>query len=113
MTRPTVGQVIAGLTAAVTLPMASFSMLLAPVAQDATASSHREAPMIADDPAADGTDVYAFTSPENNGTVTLIYNTWPFEDPFGGPNFYRFDENVLYSIKVDNNGDNVQDISYD
>ena len=113
MTRPTVGQVIAGLTAAITLPLASFSMMLAPEAQLADASSHREAPMISDDPAADGTDVYAFTSPENNGTVTLIYNTWPFEDPFGGPNFFRFDPNVLYSIKIDNNGDNVQDISYD
>jgi hypothetical protein len=113
MARLTVGQAIAGLSAAVALPLASFSMMLAPAAPAVDASSHREAPMIAQDPAADGTDVYAFTSPENNGTVTLIYNTYPFEDPFAGPNFYRFDENVLYQIRVDNNGDNVQDISYD
>lgn len=111
--RPSMGQTLAGLTAAVTLPATALAMALAPSAPMVDASSHREAPMIADDPAADGTDVYAFTSPENNGTVTLIYNVWPFEDPFAGPNFYRFDENVQYSIKVDNNGDNNQDISFD
>ena len=113
MTRLTVGRAIAGITSAVVLPMAAFSMALAPVAPLADASSHREAPMIADDPAADGTDVYAFTSPGNADTVTLVYNTWPFEDPFGGPNFFRFDPNVLYAIKVDNNGDNKADITYE
>jgi hypothetical protein len=69
--------------------------------------------MISQDPAADGTDVYAFTSPGNAETVTLVYNTWPLEDPFAGPNFFRFDPNVLYSIKVDNNGDNKADITYE
>ena len=57
----------------------------------ATASSHREAPLIADDPAADNTDVYAFVSPDKPNTVTIIANYIPFEDPAGGPNYYRFD----------------------
>ncbi|HUR06741.1 MAG TPA: DUF4331 domain-containing protein [Nonomuraea sp.] len=113
MTRLTVGRAIAGITSAMVLPVAAFSMALAPVANQAGASSHREAPMISQDPAADGTDVYAFTSPGNADTVTLVYNTWPLEDPFAGPNFFRFDPNVLYSIKVDNNGDNKADVTYE
>ena len=56
-----------------------------------TASSHREAPLIADDPAADNTDVYAFVSPDKASTVTLVANYIPFEDPAGGPNFFKFD----------------------
>jgi hypothetical protein len=75
-------------------------------------SSHREAPEISKDPVADSTDVYAFVSPENNGTVTLIANYIPLEPPDAGPNFYEFDDNVLYTINVDNNGDGVADIVY-
>src|SRR5689334_15250415 len=75
-------------------------------------SSHREAPEIAADPAADNTDVYAFVSPDNPDTVTLIASFIPFEDPAGGPNFYRFGDSVLYEIKIDNNGDAAEDISY-
>ena len=70
----------------------------------ATASSHREAPLIADDPAADNTDVYAFVSPDKPDTVTIIANYIPFEDPAGGPNYYRFDPTVRYELNVDNNG---------
>ena len=51
------------------------------------ASSHREAPLIASDPQADTTDVYAFLSPDDPNTVTLISSWIPFEDPQGGPNF--------------------------
>jgi Domain of unknown function (DUF4331) len=76
------------------------------------ASSHREAPLISGDPQADGTDVYAFMSPDAPDTVTLIASWIPFENPPGGPNFYRFGDNVLYEIKIDNNGDAVEDISY-
>jgi hypothetical protein len=76
------------------------------------ASSHREAPLISGDPQADHTDVYAFVSPDNPDTVTLIASFIPFEDPAGGPNFYRFGDNVLYEIKIDNNGDGVEDITY-
>jgi len=75
---------------------------LLPVAE---ASSHREAPLIALDPYADNTDVYAFVSPDRANSVTVIANYIPLEEPSGGPNFYRFDDNVLYQIRFDNNGD--------
>ncbi len=76
------------------------------------ASSHREAPLISGDPQADNTDVYAFVSPDAPDTVTLIASFNPFEDPSGGPNFFKFGDNVVYEIKIDNNGDGVEDISY-
>jgi len=78
----------------------------------ATASSHREAPLIADDPAADNTDVYAFVSPDKPNTVTIIANYIPFEDPAGGPNYYKFDPTVLYSLNIDNDGDAKEDVAY-
>ena len=77
------------------------------------ASSHREAPMISQDPAADATDFYAFRSPDAPTTATLIANYYPFQDPAGGPNFYRFGDDVLYRINVDDNGDNVVDQMFD
>lgn len=76
------------------------------------ASSHREAPLTAQDPMADNTDVYAFVSPDAPDTVTLVANFIPFQNPNGGPNFYQFDPNVVYEIHVDNNGDAVEDITY-
>jgi len=76
------------------------------------ASSHREAPLTAQDPMADNTDVYAFVSPDAPDTVTLIANFIPFQKPDGGPNFYSFDPNVVYEIHIDNNGDAVEDITY-
>jgi len=78
----------------------------------ATASSHREAPLISDDPAADNTDTYAFVSPDKPNTVTIIANYYPFQDPAGGPNYYRFDPTVRYELKVDNNGDAEEDVTY-
>ncbi|HVF81146.1 MAG TPA: DUF4331 domain-containing protein, partial [Flavisolibacter sp.] len=66
-------------------------------------SSHREAPLIADDPTADNTDVYAFRSPTNPEKVILIANYIPFQLPDGGPNYYHFGENIRYEIHVDNN----------
>jgi hypothetical protein len=76
------------------------------------ASSHREAPLISQDPLADNTDVYAFVSPADPGKVTLIANFVPLEAPYGGPNFFKFDDNVLYEIHVDNTGDAVEDITF-
>jgi hypothetical protein len=76
------------------------------------ASSHREAPLLAMDPTADNTDLYAFVSPEQPDSVTLIANFIPFQKPDGGPNFYSFDPNVVYEIHIDNNGDAVEDITY-
>src|SRR6516225_10369387 len=75
-------------------------------------SSHREAPEISRDPVADSTDVYAFVSPDNPGTVTLIANYIPLQLPSGGPNFYEFGDDVLYEIHIDNNGDGRAEISY-
>ena len=70
-----------------------------------TASSHREAPLIASDPAADNTDLYAFVSPDRPGYVTMIANWTPFEEPNGGPNFYPFATDAAYKINVDSDGD--------
>jgi hypothetical protein len=75
-------------------------------------SSHREAPEISKDPVADNTDVYAFVSPDNPDTVTLISNFVPLQDPPGGPNFFEFGDDVLYSIYIDNDGDGRPEISY-
>ncbi len=66
------------------------------------ASSHREAPLIADDPLADNTDVYAFRSPDDPNTVTIIANYIPMQLPHGGPNYYTFGENIHYEIHIDN-----------
>jgi len=74
------------------------------------ASSHREAPSTSVDPMADGTDVYAFVDPTDPTRVNLIANFIPFQLPQGGPNFYRFDDNILYEIKIDNDGNGVDDI---
>lgn len=73
-------------------------------------SSHREAPSISKDPVADNTDVYAFRTPGD--TVTLIANFLPAQAPNGGPNFYEFDDEVLYEIHVDNNGDALDDVTF-
>src|SRR5512142_1073526 len=75
-------------------------------------SSHREAPEISKDPVADNADVYAFVSPDNPGTVTIISNFVPLQDPPGGPNFFEFGDDVLYSINIDNDGDGRPEISY-
>jgi hypothetical protein len=77
------------------------------------ASSHREAPLISKDPAADNTDLYAFVSPDKPNTITIIANYDGLQEPAGGPNFYPFDPDVLYWIKVDNNGDGLPDVEYD
>jgi hypothetical protein len=66
-------------------------------------SSHREAPLISNDPLADNTDVYAFKSPTNPENIVLIASYIPFEHPAGGPNWYSFGENIRYEIHVDNN----------
>jgi len=75
-------------------------------------TSHREAPGISADPAADNTDVYAFVSPDKPSTVTLISNFIPLQAAQAGPNFYRFDPTVLYEIMIDNDGDGVEEITY-
>ncbi|HVK96347.1 MAG TPA: DUF4331 family protein [Flavisolibacter sp.] len=76
------------------------------------ASSHREAPLISNDPLADNTDVYAFRSPTDQNKVILIANYIPFEHPAGGPNWYTFGENIRYEIHVENNQAIGDDIIY-
>src|SRR5262245_6411441 len=76
------------------------------------ASSHREAPLTSQDPLADNTDVYAFVHPAHPDRVTLIANFIPFEEGYGGPNFFKFDDNVLYEILVDNDADAVEDVTF-
>jgi Domain of unknown function (DUF4331) len=76
-------------------------------------SSHREAPEISKDPVADNADTYAFVSPDKPGTVTIITNYVPLQAPPGGPNFFEFGDDVLYSIHIDNNGDALPEVSYE
>ena len=73
------------------------------------ASSHREAPLIANDPLADNVDVYAFRSPDDPNTITLIATYVPFQLPHGGPNYYSFGENIRYEVHVDNDASVVGD----
>src|SRR6476646_6364960 len=77
------------------------------------AASHREAPLIAQDPTADNTDFYMFRSWTNPGNVVFILNAIPLQDPGGGPNYYNFGDDVLYRINVDTNADGEEDLSYE
>ncbi len=78
------------------------SLVLLALSMQLMASSHREAPLIADDPLADNTDLYAFRSPDNTGMITIIANFVPLQLPQGGPNYYNFGENIRYEIHIDN-----------
>jgi len=78
----------------------------------ATASSHREAPLISEDPTADNTDTYAFRSPDKPATVTIISNWIPAEDPAAGPNWYTFSPTARYDIYADKNGDGKPDVTW-
>jgi hypothetical protein len=77
------------------------------------ASSHREAPLISGDPNADNTDLYAFVSPDDPDSLTIIANYIPLQEPSGGPNYFPFDDTVRYEIHIDNTGDGKSDIRYD
>ncbi len=75
-------------------------------------SSHREAPRIMLDPAADNTDVYAFTARDAPGSLTVVANWIPLEEPAGGPYFGKLDPRARYYVKIDNTGDGVEDVAY-
>jgi hypothetical protein len=95
------------------LSIAAFKILAItpPVSR---AASHREAPLIALDPAADNTDTYAFRSWQDPGKITFIMNVIPGQDPADGPNYFNFDDEVLYSFNIDNNQDGkADDIVYE
>src|SRR5262245_63359973 len=103
----------------------SFAALLVALASasGSQAASHREAPLMALDPAADITDVYAFVSydaanlqrPSADRKVTLIMNVIPGQEPGSGPNYYSFDDNVRYQLVVDNDrdGSGLGDVVYE
>ncbi len=86
----------------------------ASVAPQAIASSHREAPFIASAPRVDGTDFYMFRSyePGRAGFVTMVANYLPLQDGYGGPTYFPLDANALYEIHIDNNGNGVEDITF-
>ena len=99
--------VVLGVAAAVTV-----ALVRGPAPQAGQASSHREAPLISQDPAADNTDLYAFVSPDRPDSVTIVANYIPLEQPAGGPNFASFGDDVRYELKIDNTGDGDEDLTY-
>ncbi|MPY62410.1 DUF4331 domain-containing protein [Streptomyces spongiae] len=78
----------------------------------ASASSHREAPLISGQPQFDNTDLYAFVSPDKPDTTTIVANWIPMEEPAGGPNFFQFAEDAEYDIRVDKDGDAQEDLIF-
>jgi hypothetical protein len=97
---------ILGAATAAALAAGSLAVGLAP------GSSHREAPKILADPTADNTDVYAFTAPDAPGSLTVVANWIPLEEPAGGPYFGKLDPEARYYVKVDNTGDGRPDVAY-
>ena len=91
--------------------LALLMLRLGPGPSPAKAASHREAPLIANDPPADITDFYMFrsTEPGQGDKVDLIMDVIPFEEPSGGPNYYNFDPSVAYTFHVDNDRDGKAD----
>src|SRR5882724_4166948 len=75
----------------------------------AEASSHREAPAISLDPAADNTDVYAWVTPGTHDKFYVVANYIPLEEPSGGPNFHRFDDDVRYEVHIARGPDSLED----
>jgi hypothetical protein len=94
--------------AAVMAALAAAAMLAAAV----FSSSHREAPEILTDPTADNTDVYAFTAKDAPGSLTVVANWIPLEEPAGGPYFGKLDPKARYYVKIDNTGDGREDVAY-
>ncbi|GGZ62011.1 DUF4331 domain-containing protein [Streptomyces bluensis] len=78
----------------------------------ASASSHREAPLISGQPQFDNTDLYAFVSPDKPDTTTIVANWIPLQEPAGGPNFYTFAEDAEYDIRIDQDGDAQEDLIF-
>jgi Domain of unknown function (DUF4331) len=91
---------------------AAVLLVRGPVLDSGQASSHREAPMIAEDPTADNTDLYAYRSPDAPNSLTVIANWIPAEDTAAGPNWYRFSERARYAINIDRDGDAKADVTY-
>jgi hypothetical protein len=103
---------VALVATAVAVAAALVALARGPAPEAGTASSHREAPQISEDPTADNTDLWAFRSPDKPDTITIISNVIPAEDPAAGPNYYRFSSRARYNISIDRNGDAEPDIVY-
>ena len=80
----------------------------------ALASSHREAPFVTENPKVDATDFYLFSSyePGREDFVTVVANYQPLQDPYGGPNYFTMDPDAVYQIHLDNDGDSVEDLTF-
>src|SRR5215469_1351607 len=107
-----VKKVIFALLAAAAIAAAGLAAARGGGPGSATASSHREAPLIAQDPTADNTDLYAFVSPDKPSTATIVSNWIPGEDPAAGPNYFTFSPSARYDIYADTNGDGRPDITW-
>ena len=96
---------------ALTAIVAGCALMVGVAAQ---ASSHREAPGITATPKVDATDFYMFNSYESGrgGMVTVVADYLPLQDAYGGPNFFTLDPNAIYEIKIDNNDDSVEDLTF-
>jgi hypothetical protein len=96
------------------LALATLTALSGGPTIPAQAASHREAPLIALDPAADITDFYTFRSWEDSSKVVFIMNVIPGQEPSSGPNYFNFADDVLYAINIDTNKDGVaEDVVYE
>jgi hypothetical protein len=98
-------------------PMSSFKRILASAlcligatTGPALASSHREAPAISDDPAADNTDLWAFVKPGSHDRLYIVAAYNPLEEPSGGPNFHKFSDDVLYQVHLSRGGRSLRDV---
>src|SRR5580692_2434706 len=87
-----------------------MAIMMTPIG--AFAANHRSAPITALDHTAGITDWYAFVSPDNPNTVTFVMDVDPLLEPSNGPNYFPFDPNVTYEMKIDNNYDGVEDITF-
>lgn len=105
--------IAAALAVAAGATAATIGVTRGPAPEDSVAASHREAPLIAQDPTADVTDFYFFTDPNDAGKVDVIMDVSPFEEPSAGPNWYGFSTSALYAIHFDNDGDGKADVSYE
>src|SRR4051812_11695277 len=113
MRRPRVRSIAAACVLAVVAVAAAAAVAIRGSGpQVASASSHREAPLIAQDPTADNTDLYAFVSPDKPDTATIVSNWIPGEDPAAGPNYYTFSPTARYDVYADKNGDGKPDLTY-
>src|SRR5262245_30251243 len=92
-----------------TIHLGLSALALCALSSSAQASSHREAPAIALDPAADNTDVYAWVEPGSHDKLYIVANWNPLEEPSGGPNFHQFDEDVRYEVHIARGPDSLDD----